>query len=136
MVSDVTEDVGVDAGRLFAAALAGKQVAVLTGLLAPDVDFRGLTPDRPWEATSAAGVLEILLDYWFEPTDVIDELVAVSTSSVADRRHVSYRLSGHNADGPFVVEQQMYYMIDSDDPDGERITWMRVLCSGFRPPGE
>lgn len=134
MVSDVAEGVGVDAGRQFAAALAGKQVAVLTGLLAPDVDFRGLTPGRAWEASSTAGVLEILLDHWFEPTDVIEELIAVSTSSVADRQHVSYRLSGHNADGPFVVEQQMYYMIDHDDPAGGRITWMRMLCSGFRSP--
>lgn len=136
MVSNATDEVGVDAGRMFAAALAGKQVAVLTGLLAPDVDFRGLTPGRAWEATSAAGVLEVLLDHWFEPTDVIDELLAVSTSFVADRRHVSYRLAGHNADGPFVVEQQMYFMINGDDPAGERITWMRVLCSGFRPAGE
>ncbi|QGN34277.1 hypothetical protein [Microlunatus sp. Gsoil 973] len=135
MVSEVTGEVGTEAGRRFAAALAGKQVAVLTGLLAPDVDFRGLTPGRAWEASDAAGVMTILLDHWFEPTDEIDELVAITVSSVADRQHVSYRLRGHNADGPFVVEQQMYYQVDTDDPGGDRIRWMRVLCSGFRPPG-
>ena len=31
------------------------------------------------------------------------------------------------SDGQFVVEQQAYYM----QRDG-RISWMRVLCSGFR----
>src|SRR5690242_1910201 len=94
MVSEVTGEVGTEPGRRFAAALAGKQVAVLTGLLAPDVDFRGLTPGRAWEASDAAGVITILLDHWFEPTDEIDELVAITVSSVVDRQHVSYRLRG------------------------------------------
>jgi len=31
-------------------------------------------------------------------------------------------------DGPHLVEQQAYY----STTDG-RISWMRVLCSGFRP---
>lgn len=133
MVREVADDVRIDAGRKFAAALAGRQVAVLIGMLAPDVDFRGLTPNRAWQAGSPSEVISILFDHWFEPSDLIDELVSVDTSSVEDRRHVSYRLRGHNSDGPFVVEQQLYYMLD-DDPEGERMTWMRVLCSGFRAP--
>lgn len=132
--SGVADEVGIDAGRRFAAALAGKQVDVLSELLAPDVDFRGLTPGRSWEATDSAGVIEVLFDNWFEPADDIDELVEVTVSTMADRRHVSYRLRGHNPDGPFVVEQQMYYLTGTDEPAAERITWMRVLCSGFRPP--
>ncbi|HTU28873.1 MAG TPA: hypothetical protein VMF07_05805 [Solirubrobacteraceae bacterium] len=41
---------------------------------------------------------------------------------------MSYRFRGVNPDGPFVIEQQAHYT----ESDG-RITWMRVLCSGFRP---
>jgi class 3 adenylate cyclase len=53
---------------------------------------------------------------------------AVETDSFADRVRVAYRLRGHNPDGRFVVEQQAYYALEDD-----RIVWMRVLCSGFRP---
>jgi hypothetical protein len=130
-VDERTASAGLDAGRRFAAALAGRQVAVLTGVLSPTIDFRGLTPGRSWEATSATEVIDILLDHWFEPTDVVDELLTVSTSTFADRQHLSYQIRGHNADGPFVVEQQAYYTMDDDDLG--RIRWMRVLCSGFRP---
>lgn len=128
---EVSDATSVQAGERFAAALAGKQATVLADLLAPDIDFRGLTPGRTWEASSRANVLEILLSHWFAPTDVIEELLSVETSMIADRRHVSYRLRGHDPQGPFVVEQQMYFMTDDDQ---DRITWMRVLCSGFRTP--
>lgn len=149
-MADVAEQAIIDAGTRFATALAGKRSAELAGLLAPEVDFRGLTPGRAWEASGREQVIEILLGSWFEPTDVIEELLAVDTSTMVDRRHVSYRLRGHNADGPFVVEQQMYFMTDGADHDADhgddhgadhggdheadRISWMRVLCSGFRTP--
>lgn len=133
--ADVVDGAGTDLGRRFATALVGRQVPVLTELLAPDVDFRGLTPGRAWEATDATGVIGILFGSWFEPADVVEELISVTVSSVADRQHISYRLRGHDDDGPFVVEQQMYYMITNDpDTDRPRISWMRVLCSGFRTP--
>lgn len=47
---------------------------------------------------------------------------------VASLLHPEISFRGHNADGPFVVEQQAYLEVR----DG-RIGWMRVLCSGFRP---
>jgi hypothetical protein len=70
-------------GERFARALAAKDFAQVTDLLHPEVDFRGMTPGRFWEATP---------------------------------------------DGPHLVEQQAYYSAT----DG-RISWMRVICSGFRP---
>jgi len=39
-----------------------------------------------------------------------------------------YSATDATQDGPFIVEQQAYYT-ERD----RRITWMRVLCSGFRP---
>jgi hypothetical protein len=118
-----------DLGPRFARALAGKDFAAAADLLHPEVDFRGLTPNRTWEATGPGQVVDDILRQWFEDSDEIDELVSLETGAVADRRRVAYLLRGHNGDGPFVVEQQAYYA----DRDG-RIGWMRVLCSGFRAP--
>ena len=121
-------DDGESLGRDFAAALAGKDFARITELLDPQVDFRGLTPRRSWEASSATEVVSDMLARWFEDSDHIDELLAVESGTFADRKRVAYSFRGHNDDGPFTVEQQAYF----DEQDG-RIAWMRVLCSGFRP---
>jgi hypothetical protein len=69
-------------GERFVRALAIKDFGQVAELLHPEVDFRGMTPGRFWEAT-----------------------------------------------GPDqVVEQQAFY-----SASGDQISWMRVLCSGFRP---
>lgn len=118
-------------GERFARALAAKDRSALLSVLSPTVDFRGLTPNDPWEANSAQSLVDdVLLGAWFEPTDAIDELQAVETDTMADRDRVSYRLRGHNPNGPFIVEQQAYFATE----DGQ-ITWLRVLCSGFRSAG-
>lgn len=116
------------AGPRFAAALGQKDFEAITSLLDAAVDFRGLTPRRNWEASSAQAVVDDILRQWFEDTDIIDEVVSIDADAFADRQRVAYRFRGHNADGPFVVEQQAYYT----ENDG-RINWMRVVCSGFRP---
>jgi hypothetical protein len=115
-------------GEQFAEAFAAKDFERVGELLDPQVDFRGMTPSRTWEASDASGVVAEILPAWLEETDHIDELVEVETSRMADRGRVGSRLRGHNDDGPFVVEQQAYFA----ERDG-RIAWMRVLCSGFRP---
>lgn len=115
-------------GRDFAAALADKDFERAALLLDPEVDFRGLTPNRAWEASSADEVVSEVLNRWFEESDHVEELVEVESGAVADRQRVSYLLRGHNDDGPFIVEQQAYFT----EKDG-RIDWLRVLCSGMRP---
>ena len=117
-------------GTRFADALAAKDHEAIAAVLHPEIDFRGLTPNRTWEATDVAGVVDILFANWFEPADVFDELVLVESDAFADREQVRYRFAGHNEDGPFVVEQQAYVTARED-----RIGWMRVVCSGFRSPG-
>lgn len=115
-------------GAAFAEALSRKDFEEVTQLLHPEVDFRGLTPGRMWEASDAETVVRDVLQSWFEPSDDLDRLVSTQTDAFADRERVGYRIEGHNPDGPFVVEQQAYYA----ERDG-RIGWMRVVCSGFRP---
>jgi hypothetical protein len=115
-------------GREFALALAEKDFERLVNLLHPEIDFRGLTPSRAWEASGSRAVIDDILARWFEESDDVEELVSVQTGEVADRCRVAYRFEVRNPDGDFVVEQQAYYT----ERDG-RIDWMRVLCSGFRP---
>jgi hypothetical protein len=114
-------------GTRFVEALAARDAAALADLLHPEIDFRGLTPSRAWEAQDRDAVMEILLDQWIEASDRIEGL-SVQDDTFMDRQRLRYCMQGTNEDGPFAVEQQAYLT----ERDGQ-IGWMRVLCSGFRP---
>jgi uncharacterized protein (DUF58 family) len=115
-------------GADFARALAAKDAAAIRELIHPEIDFRGLTPSRTWEASDRDERISILLESWFEAKDQIEVLESVESDTVADRERVGYRFTVTNPDGRHVVEQQAYLA----DRDGQ-IAWMRVVCSGFRP---
>jgi hypothetical protein len=116
-------------GKRFAQAVALKDSPALLDLLDTAVDFRALTPSGFWEASSAEELVdEIIFGAWFEASDRIDSLEDVQIGSVADRGRVSYRLRILNPDGLFLVEQQAYFGVEN-----ERINWLRIMCSGFRP---
>jgi hypothetical protein len=118
-----------DLGRQFAAAFAARNAAELRVLFSDEVSFRGLTPGRVWQADTAAELIDgVLLGCWLEPSDVIDRVEAVETAMVGTRCRLGYRLRGVNPDGRFVLEQQAFF----DAADGT-ITWLQMLCSGFRP---
>lgn len=113
----------------FATALADKDKAALAEVLTPDVDLKAVTPRKCWEATGIDEVFEVLFGNWFEEQRHIDAVLEMSTDHpVEDTQHFSYRLAVTTPDGPHVVEQQAYYRAT----DG-RISYLRVLCSGFRP---
>ena len=115
-------------GARFARAIGAKDEAALRGLLADDVDFKGLTPGRLWEGTGPDDVVRAVLGAWFEDSDEIVAVLDVTDgATVADTARVSYRFDLANADGTFVAEQQVYYRGDT------AIDHLRVLCSGFRP---
>jgi hypothetical protein len=115
-------------GGQFARALAVKDRDALAALLHPEIDFRGMTPSRDWEAGDPEAVIGVVLGQWFEDKDEIEELEGLETDAVADRERVGYRFRVRNPEGGFLVEQQAYLA----ERDG-RIGWMRVVCSGFRP---
>jgi len=119
------------AGERFARALAEKDTDALRAVLADPIDFQALTPGRHWQASEPSVVIdEIALGRWFKPSDRIEHLESVRNRQLPGREHVSYLLRVRNAAGDHLVEQQAYY-----DTDGDRITWMRLLCSGYRPLG-
>jgi hypothetical protein len=118
-------------GERFARAIADKNAPALIGLLAPQVDFRAMTPGRTWEADSPAQLVdEVILGKWFEPTDHIEAIEEIENGEVADRQSVRYRFRVSNDDGAFLVEQQAYLGVED-----EGITYLRIMCSGFRPIG-
>ena len=101
--------------------------ADLLDVLAPDVDFRGMTPGRFWEASTAEDLVDNVLLQWIDVHDVVQQVLSLDRDWLADREHVSFRLSVHTPDGHHLVEQQAYLMVD----DG-LISWLRMMCSGFR----
>jgi hypothetical protein len=115
-------------GAAFAHALAKKDEERIRDLMHPEIDFRGLTPSRAWEANDRDAVLAVFFEQWFEQSDEIKTLQKLETDAFAGCERVGYRFDVSNPEGDFVVEQQAYL----SERDGG-IGWMRVLCSGFRP---
>ncbi len=125
-MSDTTSTVPA-LGSRFAQALATKSSEALRAVLHPDIDFRGLTPNRFWEAHDCDAVLDIVLGVWFGPHDALEEPVLLESDAFADREQIRFRFRGRNLDGPMIVEQQAYLA----ERDG-LIAWMRIVCSGQR----
>ena len=115
-------------GERFARAVAEKDFAKAVSFLHHAVNFRAMTPNMFWEAADPETVRSEILPRWYEAHDEIEGVVALENDAVGDRRRVGYRYAVRNGDGNFFVEQQAYYEVR----DGA-ITWMRVLCSGWRP---
>lgn len=116
-------------GERFARALADKNAVRLKALLRSDVDFRAMTPGKFWEATDVDVIVdETMLGTWFSPERRIAEVLAVETDGVGSLDRVGYRFKVQRPDGEFVVEQQAYF-----ETVGEKISWLRIMCSGFVP---
>jgi len=117
------------AGETLARAVAAKDQAALRAVLSDTIDFQALTPGRVFRAeTGIELAVEVILGTWFARAQM-DELCAVTTGQVAGREHVAYRVRLHVGPDEYLVEQQAYY----DTADDGRISWLRVLCSGYQP---
>ena len=118
-------------GERFARALADRDAAALKALLRTDVDFKAMTPGKFWEAHDVDVIVdETLLGTWFEPERRITETLAVDTDTLGPMDRVGYRFQVRRTDGEFTIEQQAYYVTD-----GDRISWLRIMCTGFLPLG-
>lgn len=120
-------DAPAELARAFVAAIAAKDRGALKDLLAPNIDFRGVTPNHPWEAGDPESVAEIVFGSWFEPADHVREIVEVTTAAIADRQMLRYRFLMDSDGERCLVEQHGYF-----DASSGRITRMNLVCSGFR----
>ena len=117
------------AGARFARALATKDFEHIATLLDPAIDFRALTPNQAWEARGPDQVINAVLRRWLDERTEVERLTDLEVEVLSNCRRIGYRLHGHDADGPFLIDQQAYV----EEREG-RISWMRVLCSGMRAP--
>ena len=115
-------------GERWVAAITARDPQALEGLLTDPVDFRGLTPRRAWEGTTPDEVREVVLGHWFDDGVTIDRLEEVTLDAVGDTQRVGYRFLTTTADGPHLIEQQVYYRAEDDT-----IGYLRIVCSGYRP---
>jgi hypothetical protein len=126
---DVSTTADPDLGHRFVTALAAKDRQTLVSLLDDEVDFQAMTPRRSWqELTGAAVIDDVILGKWFSPGDIIDLVEFTETGLVGNRHSLGYRVQVTNSDGRWLVEQRAYL----DISDG-RISWLRMLCSGYQP---
>ena len=122
---------GTDLGRRFAEALGHRDGAALKSLLAQDVDFRAMTPGKFWETANANDLVDgVFLGSWFEAQDRATAIQSVETGAVGARQRVRYQFALTSPEGDFLVEQQMYFDVDKQS---EKISWLRIICSGFQP---
>jgi hypothetical protein len=98
--------------------------------LHPDVDFRGMTPNRIWEADGPADVENVLRTWLDDPEENVERIDALETAEIQDTVRTGWLVHATGADGPFVFEQQVY----ARENDG-RVDWLRIMCSGPRPAG-
>jgi hypothetical protein len=116
-------------GARFAKALAAKDFDQIATLLHPGIDFRALTPNQSWKARGPEEVIGDVLRRWLEDGIELERLSDLRVEEFSNCQRVAYRLHGHDLDRPFLIDQQAYL----EESEG-RITWMRLLCSGFRSP--
>jgi hypothetical protein len=115
-------------GGPFAHAVARQDAAALAALFSDPVDFHALTPGATWRADTPHEVVDVMLGHWFGPHCERIMIRGLRHGLVGGRERVSYRLGIRRGGISYVLEQQAYF-----DADGRQISWMRLLCSGFRP---
>jgi hypothetical protein len=121
----------LELGRAFALSLSSKDFPAIERLLHPNITFRALTPGKArylWESHKPDLVVSEILKNWFEETDHIESLLKLDLDRVGDQNRVAYKFSVTNSDGKFEIEQQAYFSVTEG-----KISWMSLVCSGFRP---
>ena len=113
-------------GKRLVAGIAAQDAAAIASCFADDAEFRALTPNGVRERTSGLET-GALIAAWFGDSTVL-ELLDSHSDDVADRLHISYRFEGVEEGEPYVVEQQLYCVVNGSG----KIERVDLLCSGFR----
>ncbi len=114
----------------FVDAVVARDFARARDHVHPEIDFRGMTPNRIWEADGPEGV-ERALRTWLDHADrQVERIAATENIEIEDTLRAGWRVQGGGTGGPFVFEQQAY----ARERDGQ-VGWLRVMCTGPRPLG-
>ena len=68
----------------------------------------------------------MILGTWFSSERTITRILRLDSDTVGTVSRVGYRFQAELPDGDFVIEQQAYFKAVNC-----RISWLRILCSGF-----
>jgi hypothetical protein len=119
-----------DRGETFVAALTERDYSRLATTLAPNVRMRALIPPGPVEI-SGQEAASAKFSSWFGGVEDL-EVVSSGSEAIADRLHVYYRLRVKKPGDVWkLVEQHLLCALD-----GDRITALDLICSGFRPDAQ
>jgi hypothetical protein len=121
-MSPVTREVG---SRLVEAIAARDEPGIAT-CFAPGVQLRALLPPGLRERAGANDAAALIVGWYVDSTEL--SLIDSRTEEVGDRLHITYRFEGVEDGEPYVVEQQLYCVLE-----GGAIERADLLCSGFRP---
>ena len=113
-------------GARLVAGIAAQDAATIASCFAEDVEFRALTPNGLRERSGAAETAGLVAAWFGDSTEL--DLVESHADEVGDRVHISYRFAGVEEGEPYVVEQQLYCVVNGSG----KIERVDLLCSGFR----
>jgi hypothetical protein len=113
----------------FLDAVVARDFGAARERLHPEIDFRAMTPSRIWEADGPAEIEQILRGWLADPDEEIHAIEPIAGTTIEDTARFGWLVHGSDADGPFTFEQLAYVR----ERDGQ-IAWLRVMCSGPRPP--
>ena len=120
----------VSLGERLVAGIAAQDAAAIASCFADGVEFRALTPNGLRERTGAAEAAGLVAAWFGDSTEL--DLVDSHTDDVEDRVHIAYRFAGVEEGEPYVVDQQLYCVVNGRG----KIERADLLCSGFRPRAE
>ena len=105
-----------------------KDGPALLDLLDPEIDFRALTPGRFWEASSGAGTGRRVISGRGSKLTTASMRSRTCRPARSDRTGSATGSASPMPMASFLVEQQAYFDVEND-----RISWLRILCSGYVP---
>jgi hypothetical protein len=114
-------------GARLVSGIAAQDAAAIASCFADDVEFRALTPNGLRERSGAAEAAGLVAGWFGDSTEL--EVVDSRSDEVEDRVPISYRFAGVEEGEPYVVEQQLYCVVNGRG----KIKRVDLLCSGFRP---
>jgi hypothetical protein len=111
----------------FLDAVGARDFDAIAACFSDDARLRALVPERLREEDGPAAIAE-RYRFWLG-TKESSELLDREHDELLGRERLRYRLRVvHPQDGPCVMEQEGYATVD-----GDRITALNLVCSGFRP---
>jgi hypothetical protein len=113
-------------GSSLVEAIAARDERAIAACFAPEIDFRALIPPGLRERTGAAEAAALVAGWFADSTEL--RLTESRSEEIGDRLHVTYRFEGVEDGRAYVVEQNLYCVLE-----GDVIGSASLLCSGFRP---